>query len=57
MEFNQLNSTKLLGFLAGIFTTIAFPPQVIKTWNAKSAEDFSLIMFILFILGVVLWCL
>ncbi|WP_320667968.1 SemiSWEET transporter [Prochlorococcus sp. MIT 1307] len=56
MNFNFLNSTDLLGLCAGIFTTIAFLPQVIKTWQSKSAEDVSLTMFIFFILGVILWC-
>ena len=50
------SSTDILGFLAGSFTTVAFLPQVIKTWKSKSAEDVSLVMFIFFILGVSLWC-
>ena len=53
---DNINLVDLLGFAAGIFTTIAFIPQVFKTWNSKSAEDVSLLMFILFILGVILWC-
>ena len=50
------NPIDLLGFLAGLFTTIAFIPQVIKTWRSKSAEDVSILMFAMFILGVLLWC-
>ena len=50
------SSTDVLGFLAGSLTTVAFLPQVIKTWKSKSAEDVSLVMFIFFILGVSLWC-
>ena len=57
MLFDKLNSIDALGFFAGTFTTIAFLPQVIKTWNSKSAEDVSLLMFIMFILGVLLWCI
>ncbi len=57
MQIDDFNSIDILGFCAGIFTTIAFLPQVLKTWNSKSAEDVSLIMFILFILGVLLWCI
>lgn len=45
----------LLGTTAGIFTTIAFLPQVIKTWRSGSAEDISLVMFLLFSTGVLLW--
>ncbi len=52
---NNLTSIDLLGLIAGTFTTIAFLPQLIKTWNSKSAEDISLGMFLLFSLGVALW--
>jgi MtN3 and saliva related transmembrane protein len=44
-----------IGTLAGIFTTIAFIPQVTKTWKTKSAGDISLLMFLLFSSGVLLW--
>lgn len=45
----------LLGLLAGTLTTIAFLPQVLKTWKTKSTEDISAIMFITFCLGLFLW--
>lgn len=45
----------VLGLLAGTLTTIAFLPQVIKTWKSKSAKDFSFGMLITFSLGVFLW--
>ncbi len=45
----------LLGILAGLLTTIAFLPQVIKTWKSKSARDISLGMFLIFCTGVLLW--
>lgn len=45
----------LLGLLAGALTTIAFLPQVLKTWRTKSTEDISAIMFITFCLGLLLW--
>lgn len=50
-----MNYTQLLGLVAGSFTTIAFLPQVIKTWKSRSAKDLSLGMFSLFCLGVLLW--
>ncbi|GAB6043384.1 SemiSWEET family sugar transporter [Endothiovibrio diazotrophicus] len=31
----------LLGTAAGTFTTIAFVPQVVKTWRTRSGEDIS----------------
>ena len=52
-----MNLPDLLGSLAGALTTIAFIPQVIKTWKTRSTHDISLIMFSLFSLGVLLWLL
>jgi MtN3 and saliva related transmembrane protein len=34
---------------------MAFLPQVIKTWGTRSAKDLSLVMFLLYCLGVFLW--
>lgn len=50
-----MNLLDLLGIIAGAFTTAAFLPQVIKTWKSKSAKDLSLGMFLMFVLGVILW--
>jgi MtN3 and saliva related transmembrane protein len=50
-----MNIVQLLGLAAGSFTTVAFLPQVIKTWKSGSAKDLSLAMFSFFCLGVVLW--
>ena len=44
-----------LGLVAGLLTTIAFVPQLLKTWESKSADDISIGMFSLFIVGVLLW--
>jgi MtN3 and saliva related transmembrane protein len=43
------------GIAAGTLTTIAFIPQVIKTWRSGSAEDISLFMFLIFSTGVLMW--
>ena len=45
----------LLGLAAGTLTTIAFVPQVLKTWRSKSGRDISLGMFLLVRTGVALW--
>lgn len=50
-----MNMTQILGLAAGSFTTIAFLPQVIKTWKSGSAKDLSLGMFSFFCFGVLLW--
>jgi MtN3 and saliva related transmembrane protein len=45
----------LLGFLAGVLTTAAFVPQVLKIRKTRSARDISLAMYAVFTTGVVLW--
>ncbi len=45
----------LLGLAAGTLTTLAFLPQVVKTWRTKSAADLSLDTFSLISTGVFLW--
>ncbi len=52
---NHLNYIDLFGFLAALLTTIAFLPQLYKTWQTKSADDVSLVMLILFITGLLCW--
>ena len=52
IPFNYID---LFGFLAAVLTTIAFLPQLYKTWHTKSADDVSLIMLILFITGLICW--
>lgn len=48
-------SADLVGAAAGTLTTIAFLPQVIKTWRTRSTEDISAGMFVLFCIGVAMW--
>ena len=52
---SHFNYIDLFGFLAASLTTIAFLPQLYKTWKTKSADDVSFIMLILFILGLFCW--
>ena len=47
----------LLGTAAGTLTTLAFVPQVLKTWRTRSGDDISTGMFLLFSSGVLLWLL
>ena len=44
-----------IGFMAGILTTIAFMPQLQRTWTTRTAEDVSLAMLLTFTTGVLLW--
>ncbi len=50
-----MDYVQMIGVVAGMLTTIAFLPQVIKTWKSKSAKDLSLGMFSIFCAGVILW--
>lgn len=50
-----MDSITILGLVAATLTTVAFLPQMIKTWRAKSAKDVSLGMLITFCIGVFLW--
>jgi len=50
-----MDIVNITGSLAGGLTTIAFIPQVIRTWKTRSAQDISLFMFLLFSCGVMLW--
>jgi MtN3 and saliva related transmembrane protein len=52
-----MESASTLGLVAGTLTTIAFLPQVHKTWKSRSAKDISFGMFALFSTGVFLWIL
>ena len=45
----------LVGYAAGCLATLAFVPQVTKTFKARSARDISLGMYVLFCAGIVLW--
>ncbi|MCS7299911.1 MAG: SemiSWEET transporter [Spirochaetia bacterium] len=44
-----------IGIIAGTLTTISFIPQLLKVVKTKSARDISLLMFIIFTTGILLW--
>lgn len=47
--------TDVLGLTAGILTTLAFVPQVLKIYRTKSGKDISRGMISIFSAGVLLW--
>ena len=49
------NLTTTLGLVAGVLTMIAYLPQLIKTWQSKSADDLSWSMLIILCAGIILW--
>lgn len=45
----------VLGYTAGLLTTLTFLPQVVKTVKEKSAKDVSLNMFLIAAANQILW--
>ncbi len=50
-----MDPVKILGLVAGTLTTIAFVPQVVKTYQSRSAKSLSLGMFLIFCTGTSCW--
>jgi len=50
-----MDTTLVIGYIAGTLTTISFLPQVIRTWKMRETKDFSLAMLLLFAAGILLW--
>lgn len=45
----------ILGYIAGILVVISLLPQVIKSWKTKSTKDISLLRYIVYVIGLILW--
>jgi MtN3 and saliva related transmembrane protein len=52
-----MDTILIVGYIAGVLTTISFVPQVAKAWKMKETRDLSLAMLVLFAIGVFLWTL
>lgn len=50
-----MDSTTLLGLLAGALTTVSFFPQVVRTIRTRDTRSLSLGMYAIFVAGVALW--
>lgn len=50
-----MDTINILGLVAGTCTTVAFIPQVLQVWRTRSAQDISIGMYSVFIVGVALW--
>ena len=50
-----MSTAEILGYAAGAMTAFTFLPQVIKTWNSRSAKDISLNMFLLAFTNEIMW--
>jgi MtN3 and saliva related transmembrane protein len=45
----------ILGYIAGIIVVISLLPQAIKSWRTKSTKDISLLRYVIYVTGLVLW--
>lgn len=50
-----MSKLRLLGLAAACCTTVAFVPQLVKTWKTRSTADISLSMFLVLVIGIILW--
>ena len=50
-----MDGVEYLGFVATGLATLAFLPQVGKTWRTGSAHDFSLVTLLMLVAGTSLW--
>jgi MtN3 and saliva related transmembrane protein len=48
-------SATWIGLIAGLLTSIAALPQVIKTWRSRHARDLSIWQPLLLSIGIALW--
>jgi MtN3 and saliva related transmembrane protein len=50
-----VDGIEYIGLVASSLATLAFLPQVVKTWRSRSATDFSLPTLLMLEAGVGLW--
>jgi MtN3 and saliva related transmembrane protein len=50
-----MDGITILGYAACAVTALTFLPQVIKTWQEKSAKNVSLLMFVIAFINEVMW--
>jgi MtN3 and saliva related transmembrane protein len=50
-----MSTAELLGYVAAVFTTLSFVPQVLRVYRTRSAHDISATMYGMFIFGLALW--
>ena len=50
-----MDSIEYVGLVASTLATLAFLPQVVRTWRSRSADYFSLATLLMLEAGVCLW--
>lgn len=47
--------TEIIGYIAAFLTTYSFLPQVIKTYKNNNTDGISLKMYLIFVVGILMW--
>jgi MtN3 and saliva related transmembrane protein len=50
-----LPSTEYLGLIAGLFTTFAVVPQIMRVYKLKSAREISILFTSTLLFGILIW--
>lgn len=50
-----MDTTELIGFIAGGFVAVSLLPQVVKCWRTKSTKDIALSWTLINLIGQILW--
>jgi MtN3 and saliva related transmembrane protein len=50
-----LSSAEILGIIAGVFTTFALIPQILRVYKLKSAREISFLFTSCMLLGIIFW--
>ncbi len=50
-----METTEIIGYCAAFLTTLSFVPQAYKTIKTKQTKDISLVMYIMFFIGLICW--
>jgi MtN3 and saliva related transmembrane protein len=51
----EMNYIDVIGYIAGFLTLTSLIPQIIKSWKTKSTKDISLLRYIIYIIGIIMW--
>ena len=55
MDISRLMITTVIGMVGALLTTLAYVPQVIKTWKTQSVKALSKGLSMLFLIGTLFW--
>ncbi|MBC7904108.1 MAG: SemiSWEET transporter [Gemmatimonadaceae bacterium] len=50
-----MDTTQIVGIVAGIFTGVSLLPQLIKVFKEKKAENISIVMLLILMIGLAGW--